>query len=185
MAIPGAAPPNRLEVQKTLKCTEWEDEARPGAVAPENIFATFSVGDEAFGIPIREVAEILQHQTITRLPELPPYLMGVMNHRGRSVPVLDMRLLLQRRWTEDQAPACILVVEINGLTVGVVVDRFLAMMELSERQLSAFPEEEDEPVFRSVPAFGREGEEVKLLGWEKLLEKEWPVLAAVYELTRA
>jgi len=59
-------------------------------------YLTFSIGDETYGIELKYVTEIMGIQAITRIPELPEYVKGVINLRGRIIPVIDVRLRFKK-----------------------------------------------------------------------------------------
>ncbi len=74
---------------------------------------------KTFGIEIRNVMEIVVLQPITRLPETPDYIKGIVNLRGRIIPVLDARLRFKKPWAEYNDRTCIIVIEFqrhNGRT---------------------------------------------------------------------
>ena len=80
-------------------------------------YLTFSLGDEVYGIDIRVVIEIIGIQKITNVPEVPDYVRGIINLRGKIIPVVDMRLRFRREYREYTDRTCVIVVEINGVLI--------------------------------------------------------------------
>ena len=101
---------------------------------------TFRVGDELFGAPISAVQEIVRVPAITQIPQAPPFVEGVINLRGRVIPVVDMRKRLSGAAADgDHAKSRILVIEAGGRLVGVVVDEVSEVLKLSEERVEAAP----------------------------------------------
>lgn len=109
---------------------------------------TFRVGSELFGVPISTVQEIVRVPTITRIPQSPPFVEGVINLRGRVITVVDMRKRLghfiESATSEDAERARdrrsrILVVESGGRLIGVIVDEVAEVLKLAEDRIEAAP----------------------------------------------
>ncbi|MCP4726608.1 MAG: purine-binding chemotaxis protein CheW, partial [bacterium] len=88
----------------------------------EGKYLTFPIGNEEFGIETRSVREIIGIQVITDIPEMPPYVKGVINLRGKIIPVMDIRLKFGMQEREYDERTTIIVVHINELDVGLIVD---------------------------------------------------------------
>ena len=73
-------------------------------------YLTFTLGDEVYGIDISVVIEIIGIQKITSVPEVPEYVKGIINLRGKIIPVVDMRLRFRRQFREYTDRTCIVVV---------------------------------------------------------------------------
>lgn len=90
-------------------------------------YLTFILGEEFYGIPVLKVREIIQLIPITRIPQLPEHIKGVVNLRGNVVPVVDLRLRFQLDHVKDTEQTCIIVVQIpkpggGEGWIGLVVD---------------------------------------------------------------
>jgi len=98
-------------------------------------YVTFSLGKELFGVEVTRTREILSLTPVTRVPQTPGYLLGVINLRGQVVPVVDMRIKLGMPVGEDTEDTCIIVVEvqIDGETiiVGALADAVREVLEIS------------------------------------------------------
>lgn len=85
-------------------------------------FLTFFLDDEEYGIEILKVREIIGMLAITPVPQSPQHLKGIINLRGKVIPVLDLRLLFGMDEGEYNKETCIIIVDVNNSLVGVVVD---------------------------------------------------------------
>ena len=83
---------------------------------------TFRLGQEEFSLDILKVQEIIRHMELTRVPRSPDFVEGVINLRGRVIPVLDLRKRFGLPDVEDTSATRIIVVEVEGVTVGLKVD---------------------------------------------------------------
>ncbi len=92
---------------------------------------TFKLASEEYGLPITKVQEINRLLPITKLPQTPSFMEGIINLRGRIIPVIDLRKRFQLPITEHNDDTRIIVVEINGQTVGVTVDAVTEVVRLS------------------------------------------------------
>ncbi len=107
-------------------------------------FVTLGIDREVFAVPVDAVVEILDMQPMFRLPEAPPYLAGLIDVRGRSVPVIDLRVKLGLPATATTESTRILVLEISihdrPLALGLIADRVFEVMALDARQMEAPPD---------------------------------------------
>ncbi len=105
------------------------------------MYLTFGLADEEYGVEILKVREIIGMMEITAVPKAPPHVKGVINLRGKVVPVIDLRT----RFTMEQAEAtdetCIIVVVVGNREIGVVVDRVSEVLDIAAEQI------EDPPTF--------------------------------------
>ena len=83
---------------------------------------SFKIGDEEFGVDILRVQEINRMMDITQVPNAPEYVDGVINLRGRVIPVIDLRVKLRMPRIDHDKDTRIIVVEIGNRTVGFIVD---------------------------------------------------------------
>lgn len=103
-------------------------------------FLTFFLGDEVFGIEIKYVTEIVGLQKINRLPEAPDFVKGIINLRGKIIPVIDMRLRFKKEETAYTDRTCIIVVEINDVTVGLIVDQVEEVANIADESIVPPPD---------------------------------------------
>jgi purine-binding chemotaxis protein CheW len=102
-------------------------------------FVTFFLVDEEYGLEILKVHEIIGMMNITRVPRTPDCVRGVINLRGKIIPIVDLRLKFSMPPTEDTEQTCIIVVQSNGLQVGVVVDRVSEVLDINTDDIEETP----------------------------------------------
>jgi purine-binding chemotaxis protein CheW len=110
------------------------------ATAPAAEFLTFALGSEEYGVDILKVKEIRGYDAVTRLPDAPDYIKGVINLRGTIVPVVDMRLKFRLERAEYTALTVMIVLNVADRVVGMVVDSVSDVVQLSAEQVRAVPE---------------------------------------------
>ena len=102
-------------------------------------YVTFCLGEEMFGIEVTRAREILDVIQITKVPQTPDYLLGVINLRGQVVPVIDLRVKLGLPQGEMTRDSCIIVMEVQvdgePLTVGGLADSVREVLELRDDQI--------------------------------------------------
>ncbi|MDX2115029.1 MAG: chemotaxis protein CheW [Planctomycetota bacterium] len=92
---------------------------------------TFVVGSEEFAIPILSVQEINRMMQITRVPQSPPFVEGVINLRGKIIPVVDLRKRFGISAAESSTDNRIIVVEVKGRVIGFTVDRVNEVLRIN------------------------------------------------------
>lgn len=106
-------------------------------------YLTFKVYGELYGVEILKVREIICLLPITPLPHSPPHVMGVINLRGRVIPVTDLRTRFGMPPQEATRESCIIVVEVpdeaGATTMGLIVDEVAEVSDISEEMTSAAP----------------------------------------------
>jgi len=140
----------------------------------KNMYLTFRLGKEDYGIEIRYVTEIVGMQKITEVPDMPMFVKGVVNLRGQVIPVLDMRLRFHMDPREYDERTCIVVVNIGGAQVGLVVDTVNEVRNIDDTQISPPPRTAGADSARYIQGMGKVGEEVIILleGQRLLYENE-------------
>lgn len=135
-------------------------------------YMTFKSGSEYFGLEIQYVQQIIQYQTITKIPETEDYIKGLINLRGKIVPVVDVRLRFRQEPIEYDDKTCIIVITVKSMTVGLVVEQIAEVVEIPEENILPPPtlRHNDKNLQKYVRGIGRVGTSVKLLlDPEKLL----------------
>ena len=106
-------------------------------------YLTFQLGEEVFAIDVANVREILEYNSVTRVPKSPEYMRGVINLRGSVVPVFDMRLKFGMTGTQKTINTCIVVVEVSyegeDIIIGALVDSVQEVFELEADQIEPAP----------------------------------------------
>jgi len=134
-------------------------------------YLTFSIGSESYGIEIKYVTEIIGIQAITVIPELPEYVKGIINLRGKIIPVIDVRLRFKKEPKEYTDRTCIVVVDVGEISIGMIVDSVSEVMTISDNDIVAPPQVNKNSSGSLVKNIGKKDTEVKLLlDCEKLLK---------------
>ena len=106
-------------------------------------YVTFSLCDELFGVEVSRTREILSLTPVTKVPQTPDYLLGVINLRGQVVPVVDMRLKLGLPVGAETEDTCIIVVEVQvdgePIIVGALADAVREVSEIRSDQIEPPP----------------------------------------------
>ena len=106
-------------------------------------YLTFKLDDEVFAVGIDKVREVLDYTSVTKVPQTPDFMRGVINLRGSVVPVVDMRLKFGMAKTEKTVNTCIIIVEINleGETtvLGALADSVQEVLDLEPHQIEPAP----------------------------------------------
>ncbi len=102
-------------------------------------FLTFFLGEEAYGLEILKVHEIIGVMPITRVPRTPEFIRGVINLRGKVIPVVDLRLKFGMPASEQTDQTCIIVVEVGAIEMGIVVDKVSEVLNIDSNQIDDAP----------------------------------------------
>ena len=146
------------------KGLETEEDTQKGK------FLTFSLGKEAYAIEIKFVTEIIGIQPITEVPELPAYVKGIINLRGKIIPVMDVRLRFKKKPVEYNDRTCIIVVEVKDISVGLIVDNVSEVLSIADEDIVPPPDMNKRTENKYLKAIGKVEKEVKLiLDCEKLM----------------
>jgi purine-binding chemotaxis protein CheW len=136
-------------------------------------YLTFRIGGEEYGIEIRYITEIIGVQKITEVPDTADYLKGVINLRGKIIPVVDVRLRFGMEEKPHNDRTCIIVVDVLGSAVGLIVDEVVEVVGIPEENVSEPPKTSKGAHGRYIQGIGKIGESVKiLLHAERLLAEE-------------
>ena len=107
-------------------------------------FLTFALGNEEYGVPVLKVREIIKVMDITQVPQVPPHVLGVINLRGKVIPVIDLRRKFGFAATEYTERTCIIVVDVDLSTVrvmmGIVVDSVSEVLNVSDAEMEETPD---------------------------------------------
>lgn len=104
-----------------------------------NRYMLFYIGEAIYGVPLALVLEIIQFQKITHLPTLPHHIKGIVNLRGKVVPVIDVRLKLNLEERPYDDKTCIIVLDIHEMHIGLIVDSVLEVFTPAEGSLAPPP----------------------------------------------
>ncbi|MGE5415473.1 MAG: chemotaxis protein CheW [Acidobacteriota bacterium] len=151
---------------EALENIDLEEDTQKG------MFLIFTLGKEDYGIEIRYVTEIIGIQTITEVPELPEYVKGVINLRGKIIPVVDVRLRFKKEPQVYDDRTCIVVVDIQGIPIGLVVDRVSEVLHINDEEIAP-PPELNKAFQKYIKGIGKVDNQVKLLlDAERLMDED-------------
>src|SRR5512140_1159391 len=106
-------------------------------------YLNFTLGDEVFALDISKVREVLDYTAVTKVPQTPDFMLGVINLRGSVVPVVDMRLKFGMKPVETTLNTCIIIVEIDidgEMTIlGALADSVQEVLEIDQEQIEPPP----------------------------------------------
>ena len=133
--------------------------------AQKDKYVTFKSGSEYFGIKIEYVNEIIVYQEITEIPETEDYIKGLINLRGKIIPVVDARIRFRQEPFEYNDRTCIIVLNVKDLVVGLIVEEIAEVVEITEGNILPSPTigKSDKSQNKYVHAIGKVGDRVKLL----------------------
>lgn len=111
-----------------------------GSQTPGNLqLVSFCLGDEEYGIEITKIQEIILMGEITRVPQTPAYVKGLINLRSHVIPILDLRLRFGLPEIDITDETRIMVVNAVGKTIGLIVDAVSEVLRVSEEQIAPPP----------------------------------------------
>ncbi|MDD4583837.1 MAG: chemotaxis protein CheW [Eubacteriales bacterium] len=136
-------------------------------------FLTFALDTEIFGVEIKYVREIFGLQPITKVPEVPEYIKGIINLRGKIIPLIDVRLKFGKEAIEYDDRTCIIVIEINDVSIGLIVDNVVEVVTIGDEDIAEPPANKTGFENRYIKGIGKVGDQVQLLlDCEKLLKAD-------------
>ncbi|OQY25764.1 MAG: chemotaxis protein CheW [Desulfobacteraceae bacterium 4572_35.2] len=129
----------------------------------EGKYLTFHMGDEDYGIEIRFVTEIIGIQRITEVPDMPCFIKGVINLRGKVIPVMDVRARFNLPPRDYDERTCIIVVQLNTTSVGLVVDKVNEVADIPPQDIEPPPRTNAGNSTEYIEGMGKMGDRVKIL----------------------
>lgn len=125
--------------------------------ADSNSYLTFALGDEKFAIPVDHVQEVVEFGHVTKVPNAPAYMLGIINLRGRVLPLLDTKLKLGLPATIRSQKNRIMVLDLQlendkNLQIGAMVDLAREVVEIDDNEIQDAPEFEN--LKSSAPIIG-------------------------------
>jgi purine-binding chemotaxis protein CheW len=136
-------------------------------------YLTFLVGDGDFGVEISYVTEIIGIQDITGVPSTQSYVKGIINLRGTIVPVIDVRLRFGQSETEYTEKTCIIVVSMDEMSIGLLVDQVQDVLTIDDANIQPPPSNTENVSNFFIKAIGRsQGKVEQLIDLNKIFEIE-------------
>ncbi len=128
----------------------------------EKYLSFYSAGVE-YGVNIKYVTDIINVLPITFLPKIPKYIKGIVNLRGKIVPVIDIRMRFGKESIEYTETACIIVMEYSDITVGILVDSVAEVTDIETASIMTPPKSNASDTNRFVSGVYKKNNKVKLL----------------------
>lgn len=144
----------------------------------EDLYLTFETDNKIYGVDISKVVEIVVLQEITEVPDMPDFIQGLINIRGRVIPVIDIRSRFDIEAIPYTERTCVIIVESKGLNVGLIVDGVKEVLHFSDEDLEPTPRIGDTLASRFAQAVSRKSDKVVIvLNLERVLsDKELELL---------
>ena len=149
-------------------------------------YLTFVLAEEDYGLEILKVREIMGVLDITTVPHTPYYVKGVVNIRGKVIPIVDLRLKFDIPEVEYTDQTCIIVVYVGNVEVGIIVDCVSEVMDIAEEDIEDAPEFGAEVDTHSILGMSKAGGKVtilldinKVLGGEEVAELQNEILETI------
>ena len=127
------------------------------------LYLTFVLQNEQYGLEILKVNAILGLMPITPLPHAPHYVKGVINLRGKIIPVIDMRLRFDMPEAEYTQATCIIVIDVGTTLIGVIVDTVKDVINVADDQIEDPPRYGSAMDSEHIRGLGKIGRDVKIL----------------------
>ena len=137
-------------------------QADPATGLEESKYLTFKLAEEEYGLEILKVREIMGMIDITAVPQMPACMKGVINLRGKVIPVIDLRLKFQMPETQRTEQTCIIVVDV-GKEVGIIVDAVSEVLDITRDSIEPPPEMGATVDTSFILGMGKVGDAVKIL----------------------
>ena len=164
-----------MVAEDILKNEETEQEELLEDDSQKGKFMTFQTGKEFFGISISYVNEIIAMQPIAAIPEVEDYVKGLINLRGKIIPVIDVRVRFKMEPCEYTDRTCIIVIDVKSTTVGLIVEKIAEVDTIADDSIVPPPTlvRKEHEHNKYVYGLARTGDVVKLLiDPEKLIKQE-------------
>ena len=126
-------------------------------------YLTFQLGTEIFGIAIKFVTEIIGIQSITFVPEVPKFVKGIINLRGKIITVIDMRLKFNKPSVDYDDRTCIIVIDFNETSIGLIVDCVSEVLNIGDDKIVPPPSYKAGVQNKYIKGIGKVGDTIKLL----------------------
>ena len=119
---------------------EAQQEIRTSFSSDDQQFLTFNLAEEFYGVDILKVQEIKGYTNVTKIPNTPDYLKGVLNLRGTIVPIVDLRMKFGMGVTEPTSFTVVVVVNVRNRVMGFLVDAVSDVLDLNAKDIQPPPE---------------------------------------------
>lgn len=142
-------------------------------LAREGKYLTFALGKEDYGLEILKVREIIGMMNITAVPQVPGYVKGVINLRGKVIPVIDLRLKFGMEEMGVTVETCVIVINLKEVLIGIIIDKVKEVLDIKQDNIEPAPNFGSDVHTDFILGIGKVGDSVKLLlNIEKVLGED-------------
>lgn len=138
----------------TLENTTVQEVLDAEAPVSTERFLTFSSNGLNIGVSTNYVIEIITSHSITMLPLVPDYVKGIINLRGQIIPIIDIRLRMGKPSIDYTSSTCIIVLSIDSIQIGIIVDAVQQVMDIDQSQISPVPVENQQELINGMISSG-------------------------------
>jgi purine-binding chemotaxis protein CheW len=157
----------------TLETATKELNQQIGLTTDGSQYLTFQLGDELYGVDILRVQEIKGYTTVTKIPNTPPHIKGVLNLRGTIVPIVELRTKFGMPTIDYTMFTVIVVVVVRDRIMGLVVDSVSDVLNINKKDIQAPPEFGDKVDVSVLIGIGKSSDKlVALLNIDRLLTED-------------
>lgn len=153
-----------MSKDEILNDTLFVDENMDDENDQMNKYLLFKLGEEIYGISIQFVTSIIEIQKITEVPDMPDYVKGVVNLRGKVIPVIDLRLRFKMPERPYDDRTCIIIVDVQGKSLAFIVDTVAEVHDIHADNIEPPPQFKKNTEMKNyISGLAKIGEEVKIL----------------------
>lgn len=142
-----------MSIDTSENTTLEQEELTENSVSTER-FLTFTSDGLTIGASTDYVIEIITNHAITPIPLVPEYVRGIINLRGRIIPIIDIRLRMGKPALEHESTTCIIVLEIDSIYIGIIVDDVQQVLDIDREQISSVPVENQQELINGMISNG-------------------------------
>jgi len=143
-----------------------------GLTADGSQFLTFNLGEELYGVDILRVQEIKGYTTVTKIPNVPPHIKGMLNLRGTIVPIVELRMKFGMPTIDHTAITVIIVVVVRDKVMGLVVDSVSDVLNIDKSDIQPAPQFGAKVDVSVLNGVGKSGDKlVAILDLDRLLSE--------------
>lgn len=152
-----------MSIEQQIARRDVEIEDLTSEDTQKDKYLTFHIAKEDYGIEIKQVTEIIGIQKITEIPSMPTFIKGVINLRGKVIPIMDVRIRFKIESRDYDDRTCIIVVNINKTLVGLVVDTVSEVMDIPLQDIEPAPDIKRNHDDEYIHGLGKVDDKVKIL----------------------
>lgn len=138
-------------------------EEQSGEDTLHNKFLVFELEKQQYAIAIENVIDIINIQPVTRVPNCPEFVRGITNLRGKVIPIIDVRIRFGKMQRDYDDRTCIIVVELQNVPVGMIIDSVSEVLTLEDEQISPPPTFSNILDARFIQGIGKTENGIKLI----------------------